>query len=283
MVNPDQSRGAIQCPEYCASWDQRGDGAVEPYAAGDPQGTAPTSDRDGARQSYGIRSRGSRRCYANLRIQTDRSDMARQRHNSPAHLASQVRCPWVGASEHCGSPRHQVSAPCRSRRRPRGGRDHAARPSPSRVGCRRMGRRNSVRGFTGRQQILVRQTVDMRGDDRPGAPDGMKVDEDGRLWTTGAGGVWVLEPDGSRASGQQAGATHRSLPSSARRGTHATVAVPTDIGQSALQHALSATPRLLLCYQKMSFARMSRGETLVLVMQPAQDRPTHDLALAPGR
>jgi sugar lactone lactonase YvrE len=38
--------------------------------------------------------------------------------------------------------------------------------------------------------------VDMRGDDRPGAPDGMKVDEDGRLWTTGAGGVWVVEPDG---------------------------------------------------------------------------------------
>ena len=38
-----------------------------------------------------------------------------------------------------------------------------------------------------------------------------------------------------------------------------------------------------LCYQKMSSARMSRGETLVLVMQPAQDRRTHDLALAPGR
>ena len=38
-----------------------------------------------------------------------------------------------------------------------------------------------------------------------------------------------------------------------------------------------------LCYQKMSSARMSRGETLVVVMQPAQDRPTHDLALAPGR
>ena len=34
---------------------------------------------------------------------------------------------------------------------------------------------------------------------------------------------------------------------------------------------------------EMSSARMSRGETLVLVMQPAQDRPTHDLALAPGR
>ena len=44
-------------------------------------------------------------------------------------------------------------------------------------------------------------------------------------------------------------------------------------------HALAGR----LCYQKMSSARMSRGETLVLVMQPAQDRPTHDLALAPGR
>ena len=44
-------------------------------------------------------------------------------------------------------------------------------------------------------------------------------------------------------------------------------------------HALSGR----LCYQKMSSARMSRGETLVLVMRPAQDRPTHDLALAPGR
>ena len=40
--------------------------------------------------------------------------------------------------------------------------------------------------------------VDMSGDDRRGAPDGMKLDEDGRLWTTGAGGVWVVEPDGHR-------------------------------------------------------------------------------------
>jgi gluconolactonase len=38
--------------------------------------------------------------------------------------------------------------------------------------------------------------VDMRGDGRPGPPHGMKVDETGRLWTTGAGGVWVVEPDG---------------------------------------------------------------------------------------
>ena len=47
-------------------------------------------------------------------------------------------------------------------------------------------------------------------------------------------------------------------------------------------HARRDQP-LRLCHQKMSSARMSRGETLVLVMQPAQDRPTHDLALAPGR
>lgn len=39
--------------------------------------------------------------------------------------------------------------------------------------------------------------VDMRPDERRGAPDGMKVDEAGRLWTTGAGGVWVIEPDGA--------------------------------------------------------------------------------------
>ena len=39
--------------------------------------------------------------------------------------------------------------------------------------------------------------VDMRGDSRRGAPDGMRVDEAGRLWTTGAGGVWVVEPDGT--------------------------------------------------------------------------------------
>jgi sugar lactone lactonase YvrE len=32
--------------------------------------------------------------------------------------------------------------------------------------------------------------------DRQGAPDGMKVDVDGRLWVTAAGGVWVLDPDG---------------------------------------------------------------------------------------
>ena len=40
--------------------------------------------------------------------------------------------------------------------------------------------------------------ADHRDDDRRGSPDGMKVDEEGRLWTTGAGGVSVYEPDGAR-------------------------------------------------------------------------------------
>ena len=38
--------------------------------------------------------------------------------------------------------------------------------------------------------------ADMEHDERPGVPDGMKVDTDGRLWSTGAGGVWVLTPEG---------------------------------------------------------------------------------------
>ncbi len=38
--------------------------------------------------------------------------------------------------------------------------------------------------------------VDQRGDPRRGAPDGMKVDTEGRLWTTGAGGISVHAPDG---------------------------------------------------------------------------------------
>ncbi|MCY3567816.1 MAG: SMP-30/gluconolactonase/LRE family protein [Chloroflexi bacterium] len=39
--------------------------------------------------------------------------------------------------------------------------------------------------------------VDQSNDDRRGAPDGMKVDSDGRLWTTGAGGVSAHAADGT--------------------------------------------------------------------------------------
>jgi sugar lactone lactonase YvrE len=38
--------------------------------------------------------------------------------------------------------------------------------------------------------------VDMSDDARAGVPDGMKVDSDGRLWTTGPGGIWILDSNG---------------------------------------------------------------------------------------
>jgi gluconolactonase len=37
---------------------------------------------------------------------------------------------------------------------------------------------------------------DMRGDTRPGAPDGMKCDVEGNVYCTGPGGIWVLSPEG---------------------------------------------------------------------------------------
>ena len=37
---------------------------------------------------------------------------------------------------------------------------------------------------------------DMKGDDRPGGPDGMKVDMEGNLYCTGPGGIWVIDPEG---------------------------------------------------------------------------------------
>ncbi len=42
-----------------------------------------------------------------------------------------------------------------------------------------------------------RQFVDMDSHPAPNNPDGMKCDLDGRLWTTGPGGIWVVEPDGT--------------------------------------------------------------------------------------
>ena len=37
---------------------------------------------------------------------------------------------------------------------------------------------------------------DMRGDDRPGGPDGMKCDVEGNVYCTGPGGIWVISPAG---------------------------------------------------------------------------------------
>ena len=38
--------------------------------------------------------------------------------------------------------------------------------------------------------------VDMAAEKEPGNPDGMKVDEKGNLYSTGAGGIWVISPQG---------------------------------------------------------------------------------------
>jgi gluconolactonase len=37
---------------------------------------------------------------------------------------------------------------------------------------------------------------DATGDKRPGAPDGMKVDQQGNIYSTGPGGVWIFSPEG---------------------------------------------------------------------------------------
>ncbi|OGA39100.1 MAG: hypothetical protein A3G24_14135 [Betaproteobacteria bacterium RIFCSPLOWO2_12_FULL_62_13] len=45
---------------------------------------------------------------------------------------------------------------------------------------------------------MVRRRIfaDMNAGDKPGIPDGMKVDSLGRVFCTGPGGVWVFTPDG---------------------------------------------------------------------------------------
>jgi gluconolactonase len=35
-----------------------------------------------------------------------------------------------------------------------------------------------------------------RDDNRPGNPDGMKIDVYGNIWNSGPGGIWVFAPDG---------------------------------------------------------------------------------------
>lgn len=44
---------------------------------------------------------------------------------------------------------------------------------------------------------LFYDATDAVGEGLPGLPDGLKVDEDGNLWATGPGGVYVFQPDGT--------------------------------------------------------------------------------------
>ena len=49
--------------------------------------------------------------------------------------------------------------------------------------------------------LPVRRRIfaDMSSDEQGGAPDGMKVDAEGHVYCTGAGGTWVFEPSGKAA------------------------------------------------------------------------------------
>jgi gluconolactonase len=40
--------------------------------------------------------------------------------------------------------------------------------------------------------------ADMNEGDRPGIPDGLKVDSQGRVFCSGPGGVWVFTPEGKK-------------------------------------------------------------------------------------
>ncbi|HVY14238.1 MAG TPA: SMP-30/gluconolactonase/LRE family protein [Rhodopila sp.] len=53
------------------------------------------------------------------------------------------------------------------------------------------------RGHVVRRRIFADMSAD--GSETNGVPDGMKIDQDGRVFCTGARGVWVFEPDGHLA------------------------------------------------------------------------------------
>jgi gluconolactonase len=51
--------------------------------------------------------------------------------------------------------------------------------------------------------------IDFTGEKGLGGPDGMKVDTKGNLYSTGAGGVWIISPDGKRLGQFPAGEAGR--------------------------------------------------------------------------
>jgi gluconolactonase len=47
-------------------------------------------------------------------------------------------------------------------------------------------------GTTANRRVFI----DMATDNRPGAPDGMKIDVRGNVWDSGPGGIWIVSPAG---------------------------------------------------------------------------------------
>src|SRR5207248_9182200 len=63
-------------------------------------------------------------------------------------------------------------------------------------------RRGHIRAFEVTPSgVLAKQSdrvfADLRGD-APGVPDGMKVDTAGNVYCGGAGGIWILDPQGKK-------------------------------------------------------------------------------------
>lgn len=66
--------------------------------------------------------------------------------------------------------------------------------------------RMHIRAFTVDSWSVAGARLDLDSDrvlismpaDRPGHPDGMKLDARGNIWCTGPGGIWVIAPDGTR-------------------------------------------------------------------------------------
>jgi gluconolactonase len=51
-------------------------------------------------------------------------------------------------------------------------------------------------GTIGGGRVLINESQEQKTG-KPGLPDGMKVDQQGNLWATGPGGVWILTSDGT--------------------------------------------------------------------------------------
>jgi gluconolactonase len=84
---------------------------------------------------------------------------------------------------------------------------------------------------------------DATSDPRPGSPDGMKIDEQGNIYSAGPGGVWIFSPEGdySHARESRQSGLGRTRPQNAlHRGEHQHLSRPAqDRRSTADKRALS--------------------------------------------
>ena len=82
-------------------------------------------------------------------------------------------------------------------------------------------RRGHIRAFElAPNGTLAKQTdrvfADLRGSE-PGVPDGMKVDVEGNVYCGGAGGIWIMDPNGKKLGRIVHGAARHHQPRLRRR------------------------------------------------------------------